>query len=198
MNINLGFVTPFININSDIDVSFLETYVEDIKQTVTPKNRSNYGGSQYGLNQTNPQLIKLNVLILETMKTVLDLYKVSDEYKPTVDEMWLNINPLGGFNRPHIHPQPSFFSGCFYVKVPKDSGNIVFMNTTNALDYHICDMYKEYNRYNSARYTYVPKSGSLILFPSWITHFVEPNLSNEERVSIPFNIKLDKTEKPNE
>ena len=39
--------------------------------------------------------------------------------------MWANINPPGGYNRPHIHPN-SHFSGVYYIKATKDSGDIVF------------------------------------------------------------------------
>ena len=38
--------------------------------------------------------------------------------------MWANINPPGGYNAPHIHPN-SLFSGVYYIKAPKNSGNLV-------------------------------------------------------------------------
>ena len=34
----------------------------------------------------------------------------------------------------------------------------------------------------------MPRSGLLILFPSFLPHSVNPNLSEEERISISFNI----------
>ena len=40
--------------------------------------------------------------------------------------------------------------------------------------------------YQSARYPPVP--GRMLLFPSWLYHSVEPNLSDRERVSLSFNI----------
>ena len=39
--------------------------------------------------------------------------------------MWANINPPGGYNKPHLHPN-SHFSGVYYIKAPKNSGQIVF------------------------------------------------------------------------
>ena len=35
-----------------------------------------------------------------------------------------------------------------------------------------------------------PKEGGLILFPSYVDHSVNENLSNEERIVISFNIKV--------
>jgi uncharacterized protein (TIGR02466 family) len=37
--------------------------------------------------------------------------------------MWANINPPGGFNRTHIHPN-SLWSGVYYVKTPKNCGHL--------------------------------------------------------------------------
>ena len=45
--------------------------------------------------------------------------------EPIIGNMWANINPPGGYNRPHIHPN-SHFSGVYYIKATKDSGEIVF------------------------------------------------------------------------
>ena len=45
--------------------------------------------------------------------------------EPIIGNMWANINPPGGYNRPHIHPN-SHFSGVYYIKATKDSGDIVF------------------------------------------------------------------------
>ena len=33
-----------------------------------------------------------------------------------------------------------------------------------------------------------PQEGLLVLFPSYIEHFVEPNQSSEDRISISFNL----------
>ena len=41
--------------------------------------------------------------------------------------MWANINPPGGYNRPHVHPN-SHFSGVYYIKAPKNSGKLFLMN----------------------------------------------------------------------
>ena len=35
-----------------------------------------------------------------------------------------------------------------------------------------------------------PKAGTLVLFPSYLEHKVNPNLSNEERIVISFNVSL--------
>ncbi len=42
------------------------------------------------------------------------------------------------------------------------------------------------------RVSYTPVAGRLILFPSWLEHDVEANMSDHERISISFNMNLRK------
>jgi uncharacterized protein (TIGR02466 family) len=43
--------------------------------------------------------------------------------EPYLGNMWANINPPGGYNRPHTHPN-SLWSGVYYVKTPKNCGHL--------------------------------------------------------------------------
>ena len=43
--------------------------------------------------------------------------------EPYLGNMWANINPPGGYNRPHTHPN-SLWSGVYYVKAPSNSGHL--------------------------------------------------------------------------
>ena len=36
-------------------------------------------------------------------------------------------------------------------------------------------------------HSYDPKAGRLIMFPSWLNHCVDPNESNDIRISVSFN-----------
>ena len=37
-----------------------------------------------------------------------------------------------------------------------------------------------------------PKSGKLVIFPSWLCHYVYPNKSKTQRISIAFNTQFEK------
>ena len=97
---------------------------------------------------------------------------------------WCNVNGLGSFNRPHEHPD-CVVSGVYYVSIPKNSGSIVFLNKD--LDAFYQNNIKTYNEYNSSSWTISPEENKCILFPSHLTHYVEPNLNKKERISISFN-----------
>ena len=59
--------------------------------------------------------------------------------------MWANINPPGGMNRAHQHPN-SLWSGVYYIKAPKNSGHLkiddprasaaMFRPIQNLINYH--------------------------------------------------------------
>ena len=48
-----------------------------------------------------------------------------------------------------------------------------------------------WNPFNSAEYYIDPKPGDLIIFPSTITHWVEPNPSKDDRITLAFNWSIE-------
>jgi len=110
-------------------------------------------------------------------------------FKPSITTMWCNVNPQNSFNRCHLHPD-SIISGIYYVKVPEDSGKLRLFNPNvhsrmQVSCYDKCPIWKE------PEIVYTPYEKKLIMFPSEILHEVEPNLSDDYRVSIAFNCSFD-------
>ena len=135
------------------------------------------------------------------------------EYKPLVDElfkmvnevfneewldgqaklgnMWANINPPGGYNRPHIHPN-SLFSGVYYVKAPINSGQLVCTDPRPGIQTCMPNRKKgEPPKYLWRDIHLQPKENRAVIFPSWLWHSVQPNQSNDIRISISFNFVQD-------
>jgi len=56
-------------------------------------------------------------------------------------------------------------------------------------------MIEKFHPTTSSVYTIPADSGTMLIFPSWAEHFVEPNNTNKDRISIAFNVTLleDKT-----
>jgi uncharacterized protein (TIGR02466 family) len=102
-----------------------------------------------------------------------------------IRSMWGNINPKGGMNFAHVHPG-SWMSGVYYIQLPKGSDQIVFEDPRPS---RIMDFQRSC-LIDDAYFTHNPKVGELLLFPSWLPHLVFPNNSDEERISISFNIEL--------
>lgn len=106
---------------------------------------------------------------------------------------WLQFNQPGSYFIRHDH-YGALTSGCIYLQTPENGGDIVFHNPLEArrVTNAFFDMIKfEQNDYNFNHIKYSPKKGDLIMFESWIQHTVQQNKSNENRISIGFNIWAD-------
>jgi len=117
-----------------------------------------------------------------------DVYKEMSLPKP-VDHInyWFNINHRGNYNNSHRHPN-SYFSVVYYVKVPNNSGDIVFERPDHMMDYLPIVVPNE-NTWGS--YTFTPEEGMLLVFPSYLNHRVEMNKAegDDERISIALNFR---------
>jgi uncharacterized protein (TIGR02466 family) len=90
-------------------------------------------------------------------------------------------------NRPHIHPN-SLWSGVYYVKTPDNCGHLKIEDTrTMSLMSRPRKTNKEEPKHLWKEVHFEPKAGRLIMFPSWVNHCVDPNNSDELRISISFN-----------
>ena len=99
---------------------------------------------------------------------------------------WINVNPQGGYNAPHDH-LGSFWSGVYYVRVPAQTkgqaGAIEFLSPHKPMPS---------NGFIEAPITAQkvivrPKPGQVLIFPAHLIHWVHPNDSKEERITIAFN-----------
>jgi len=117
------------------------------------------------------------------------------DHKVTLGNMWININKKYDFNWPHIHPE-CVYSGVFWIKCPKDGGNLRFTSPQN---YNTWAQYKGYkkefvdNYFLSDNWEYdcTKMEGKILTFPGSLMHCVTPNQSDEDRISIAFNLQLD-------
>ena len=117
-----------------------------------------------------------------------DIYKEEHlDSEPFLGNMWANINPPGGYNRTHIHPN-SLWSGVYYVKTPKNCGHLKLEDPRSvALMTRPRQVLGEQPQRLWREVHYEPVAGRLIMFPAWLNHCVDPNQSNEIRISVSFN-----------
>jgi uncharacterized protein (TIGR02466 family) len=105
---------------------------------------------------------------------------------------WININPPDAFNMKHVHPTCDL-SGVLWIKAPKDCGNIVFSAPNSFAISREIDSYNEdYKKDTCYYHSYhcYPTEGRMIVFPSHLEHYVDFNKSDEDRISVSFNIRL--------
>tara|TARA_B100000287_G_scaffold150874_1_gene142729 strand:- start:206 stop:814 length:609 start_codon:yes stop_codon:yes gene_type:complete len=138
-----------------------------------------------------------NILSDIVKKEVTDYFTINKIFKEGVgiyfDNLWININPKGAFNVRHVHPQ-SDISGVWWINIPKDSdGRLYFVNPHEYTHYEEIQSYSEEFKKSTSSYPefyHEPTEGVILLFPSNLHHYVEENMSNKERISVSFNIRL--------
>ena len=107
--------------------------------------------------------------------------------EPVLGNMWANINPPGGMNRAHQHPN-SLWSGVYYIKAPKNSGHLKIDDPRSSAAMSRPRQKEGPVPARLFREThYEPIAGRCIMFPSWLMHCVDPNNSNDIRISVSFN-----------
>jgi len=107
--------------------------------------------------------------------------------EPKLGNMWANINPPGGYNKPHIHPN-SLFSGVYYVKTPPNSGRLICNDPRPGIQTCMPNRKKgQPPKHLWREVNLQPQENRAIMFNSWLWHNVEANQSNEDRISVSFN-----------
>ena len=103
-----------------------------------------------------------------------------------ITNMWANVNKKYSYNRYHEHPN-SLWSGVYYVKTPNNCGKLGIKDP-RAISLMTLPRYnKPLKSYQWRQFYYDAVAGRCIMFPAWLEHFVEPNQSNDLRISISFN-----------
>tara|TARA_R100000664_G_C2751700_1_gene138981 strand:- start:627 stop:1217 length:591 start_codon:yes stop_codon:yes gene_type:complete len=176
--------------DKELDKLILET-LKNPKYTNI--NKSNIGGKQIHPNET-----KIEKRLLENFTTCLPDYfeGASIQHniiKWQIKNYWINENYKYNYNMTHMHPD-THLSGVYYCKVPKNSGNIVFIDGYKDLKNIWSTPPLECSLQNS-EYTITPFAGLLLLFPSYLHHYVTQSNSDDSRISLSFNINFYGSEK---
>jgi len=110
---------------------------------------------------------------------------------------WYSINRYGDHHAPHTHPK-SYLSGTYYVRVPPAPASVDDPRAQPAC----ISFYDPRTGANmitvgpepDARAAHLvrPSAGTLLMWPSPVQHYVHPNLSEEIRISISFNLMMDR------
>ena len=149
---------------------------------------SNYGGWQSTGFYVENEDDALHHFIINCLAG----FPVIDESFNMKVDAWVNINKPGDYNIKHNHPGVDL-AGVLWVKCPKDCGEIIFDPPTsfqshNELNSYIDDFKNQNNLYHS--YYFNPTEGRILVFPAHLNHRVQENKSNEDRISVSFNIRL--------
>ena len=162
-----------------------EKEIEDIVKEGMYRNQGNstsnnsdiFNGKFKKLKQFCEQQLKIYVEQVIVPKEEIDFY---------ITQSWLNITKPGEFHHDHNH-QNSIISGVFYISTEEDD-KIVFTDPNTKVKDLIEVGFREYNTWNTTNWFLHAITNELVLFPSWLSHKVEPNeKATKDRISLSFN-----------
>ncbi len=99
---------------------------------------------------------------------------------------WANISGPAAPHKMHTHPN-NYLSGVYYVKTQDKANSIYFYDPRHQVGV-ISPETTERGPATAGKVSLQVDPGTMIIFPSWLQHSVNPNRSPENRVSIAFNI----------
>lgn len=99
---------------------------------------------------------------------------------------WANILAPGAVHPTHAHPN-NFLSGVYYLRTHPGADAINF-HDPRAQTAIIRPPVVELTAENTDQVVVSVRNGTLLIFPSYLQHSVDTNRSEQERVSISFNI----------
>jgi hypothetical protein len=112
-------------------------------------------------------------------------------YTVNCDEIWMNIYEEGGYQEIHDHSFPNrSFALAYILEMPNEEnvgGQLIFENTNFPI-VQSTGINRIFSAFNYEKFIPELEEGTLVVFPSWIKHYVLPNQSKQRRASISANI----------
>jgi uncharacterized protein (TIGR02466 family) len=132
-----------------------------------------------------PEFAELTDLIMKAAGAAADILKLKSR-QFAVTGCWANVNPPGGRNSAHTHPN-NYLSGVYYVETPEGEGRIVF-DDPRPQAFVMMPPVTQFTKFTGNNVNFEVKPGRLVLFPSWLQHSVPTNKSAGDRITIAFNL----------
>ena len=174
------FETPiwgFKFAHHDLQTIDYTNHILELYENEVSASKSNIGGWQSRDNIHEDGIFQeFNKDLLLVSSDILKDYTTS---KPYIMNMWANVNKKHAYNGHHTHQGE--LSGVFYCSAIKEHGQLIFVDPR-------IRSFQSVIRSNS--FAVKPERLALIIFPSWLEHYVRPNITDIDRISISFNIGI--------
>jgi uncharacterized protein (TIGR02466 family) len=178
-------------IGVDNDQIIRECY--DLKKVHEGNRRSNYGGWQSEVfcferhehsdiaNQIT-SVFDLAYRAAEFCNVVARDMQSNTFFDESSAHFWININNFGNYNVLHSHPKTDLIC-LYYPVVKKDQGTLSLLRSDGSVHH---DFFSEVP--NGHVVDIDPEPEKFYIFPAHILHYVTANQTNEDRISISFNM----------
>ncbi|GAA0853808.1 TIGR02466 family protein [Aliiglaciecola litoralis] len=177
------FAIPYFRANLSHAIS--KEQIEYIKSFKMLPNQQNMISENLSIFE-DPKLASIKKAVQEA----LDIYAkevMGIEQKLYVTQSWSLINNPNIGMHTHSHSNSIVSGSLYYAELPAPVSRMVFDKHTTYRQLVINPSNDKQNIYNTPINVVTPQTHDILLFPSELTHQVEPNLSDKPRYSIAFN-----------
>jgi len=138
---------------------------------------------------------RIEKLVTNLLQEVARDTGTNRSFKLLIDA-WANINRKGDYNVVHTHPN-CMYSGVYYVRQGDPGKTIPYSGLLEILDPREAANYVQIRHsVFDAREFVENVPGRMLLWPSWLKHWVHPYQGEGERISVAFNVNvIEKDEK---
>jgi uncharacterized protein (TIGR02466 family) len=137
--------------------------------------------------RANPFICELLTVTRTHVLHFMHHLKIERAREIVCSSVWANVYNKGDYQEIHSHPN-HHFSAVYYVKVPENSGSLVFTSPTyltEAMPPHVA-----IDSPIEKTVSYTPQENDLFIFQSISPHRVTMNQVDEKRVSIAMNFNI--------
>ncbi len=100
-----------------------------------------------------------------------------------ITSSWMSLFRKNNYGHIHNHGYVDV-SGVYYFKTNEDDGKIFFLCPTPSMESSF--LYQDL----AVRWEHKPIVGKLLLFPGWLSHGIQTNETDDDRISLSFNINF--------
>ena len=159
----------------------------EIEKLIAPRPKVQLGANWQTdpVLHTRPEFAEFVGLVESAARGVLRFLKL-DHLPVQITGCWANVNPPGAYHPMHHHPN-NYLSGVYYVQAGAGASEILFQDPRPQASM-IMPPPKEYSNFTANASSVEARDGRLAIFPAWLKHTVPANATQQDRVSISFNL----------
>jgi uncharacterized protein (TIGR02466 family) len=201
--LNHVFTTPILRDTADLkpeQLGEMRDYLLELRRQMPGEAKSNRGGWHSTGNLFSNEFSQFpavrDAITRALFAYIAEVFGYRGQIQLAITA-WSVINGPGAYNVPHNHAA-NLLSGALYVTIPPgmQGGAIVFQDPRLNLNAHDTEGMRKLGirpPWATTSINVPPVSGEILIFPSWLIHFVEPFQADDPdalRIVISFNASV--------
>ncbi len=174
--------------HQNLGITFSSELLEEIKKEIHGNKipiMKNGGTSSYYTDIKYNTDSRFENLIGEIERVTNDAWiymGYRKDLKPLFKDYWINVIYPDGSMDEQVHSETSKIFGVYHLYAPENCGDMVIDHPFDGYIRNV-PMEPQNGLYD---YSITPKTGDLILFPSYTKYYTKPNKSNEDKITLEF------------